>query len=556
MEELKDKPTKINTFNVSLDDEVIARGGVGSWKKNKGSRAYVYTITSFRTGAENLEIGVQYAVTYQTDGKVGPPTHDTLYYNKKSKQGYLFSTLNKLMHDDEEGQEVIPSKHLSHFGILGYGINALENKPVMPIVDFTYSNPEQAFVWNGEQVQVPDQIDFSETPSGSTIEEKFSSKISTAREFQLNLKAKVGLSVEDPETDLTFSGEAKAANELFSQNKGSWALNVYYNRADISFIKLTRIDYASSLVPDVVEAIEACGTDPERIADFYDTYGTHVLNSAHIGGQLNIKTSLRIDSKSNKEISTGSINIEGAVKSENDDYINGKIKFDERDEHTSKIYRDISNTQILLIGGDVTTKDEKTWRRSLLKSNVPTRSAGKTVHGYGVAGAADHTGNTNLGLVLLQYVEIYKMLGLGKAQEEAFEEVFNTHMNGQNPFDNTPQRLIPEMSHDHPISIADIEKAKAKGQALPNRQTFEMRGWMATYVTKAGLYGKPGSWADVSCKSDAEPGGWTTKRIYAGEELNLRDKTPYLSKYMYIQVDTYGGDNEAVVYTNNQMVSW
>jgi hypothetical protein len=25
---------------------------------------------------------------------------------------------------------------------------------------------------------------------------------------------------------------------------------------------------------------------------------------------------------------------------------------------------------------------------------------------------------------------------------------------------------------------------------------------------------------------------------------------------MYIQVDTYGGDNEAVVYTHNEMVSW
>jgi len=550
----KQKEWDVNRFTVYTSEadrdnqnNPIAQGGTGT-RSTRGGHPEKFNIVFVNAPVE-LQQGTQYYVTYwEKQGSQFQSRKAEPYYDRHKGNNHIFS---KVQSRSGEG-----SMHLSNFGMLGYGINAVENEPTTPIVEFTYENPSQSFTWNGEQIQVPDQIDFNETPRGITVDEQFNSKITTAREYQAKLKTKVGLSVEDPETDLTFSGSARYANELFSKNKGNWALEIYLRRADILFLELTKFDYADHLLEEVQEAIAACGTDPEKIAGFYDTYGTHVLKSAHIGGQLNIKTSVKIDSRTNTEISKGGIDIDAAVKIEDEDYINGKIKFDTRDQITNKVYREISTKQILLIGGDVSTKDEETWRKSLLNSKIPVRGSGKNIHGPGFASLQGSARDTNLGLVLLEYIEIYKVLGLDEEQNEAFEKGFNDYMDGLNPFDNTPQRLMPEMNRDYPISIAEIERTKAKGGVLPNRRTFEMRGWMATYVTSAGLQGKPGSWVDVSCKSDAEPGGWTRKRIYAGEVLNLRDKTPYLSKYMHIQVDAYGGDNEAVVYTNNELTSW
>lgn len=528
--------------------DAIATGGTGE-SNQRGSEARTFRVEF--ANPETFSTDENYFIKYKK-GNSGNEVLTTLYYKTKNK------TNNKTQYKFSVTRSGIDEalKRLSNFSILGYGIDAIENEPRLPIVNFTYDDTSNSFEWNGEKIQVPDQIAFSETPSGNTTNDKFTNKITTAREFQGNLKAKAGLSMDDPETDLTFSGNARYTNEMFSKSKGNWALEIYLNRADISFLKLAQINYADSLTVEVEAAIEACGNDSQKIIDFYDTYGTHVLRSAHVGGQLNIKTSLKIDSKANKEISRQNINIDGSVKNENDEYINGNIKFDTRDQNTNKVYREISATQIVLIGGDVTTKDEKTWRTSLLNSKIPVRGSGKNIHGPGFVASQDGTGNTSLGLVMLEYTEIYKMLGLDKEQEKAFEKVFKSYMNGVNPYENTPQRLMPEMTNDHPIHIAGIEKAKSEGRALPNRQTFEMRGWMATYVTSAGLYGKPGSYVDVRCMSDAELGGWTQQRIYAGEVLNLREKTAYMSKYMYIEVEHYHGDNEAIVFTNNEMVSW
>lgn len=83
-----------------------------------------------------------------------------------------------------------------------------------------------------------------------------------------------------------------------------------------------------------------------------------------------------------------------------------------------------------------------------------------------------------------------------------------------------------------------------------------MRGWMATYETYAGLEAMPGAFAIVQCKSDAELGGWTEKKVYAGETVQLRGKTPYLSAYMDVRVISVVGDNGATVYARNKLVSW
>jgi hypothetical protein len=62
----------------------------------------------------------------------------------------------------------------------------------------------------------------------------------------------------------------------------------------------------------------------------------------------------------------------------------------------------------------------------------------------------------------------------------------------------------------------------------------------------------------VQCKSDAEPGGWTEKTVYAGENVLLRGKTPYLSKYMDVKFVEIHGDvgADVLVYARNRLVSW
>ncbi|UOB18330.1 MAC/perforin domain-containing protein [Abyssalbus ytuae] len=479
----------------------------------------------------NLKKNEQYSISYVEELSRKPSSNVIVTYIKKEGENLRF----------KKGSEIdSKQKHISNFGIIGYGINTLENEPTSSIIDFTFNN-EQSFKWNNENISIPDQIDFNETPTGQSVKGTFSSKIITSREYQLDMMSKLGLSAKDPETCLTFKGNADLTNNFFSNKSGDLAIELYTNRVDISFLELIKINYSKFLNEEVKEAIKSCGGYLDKIIDFYKTYGTHVIKSAHIGGQMNMKTTVRIDHKTNKEISKNKIDITANVKAENNDHINGSVNFDKRNEGTSKLFRDISEKQISLIGGNVSTKDEETWRQSLLNSKIPLR-------GESISDSVSQKGdsdNTNLGLVGIQYTEIYNVLDLDPTQKEAFEKAFDKYMNGINPFDNTPQRLKPRMDYDNPIYVAS-----------PNRKTFKMRGWGATYVTSAGLYGKPGSWAIVRCKSDAEPGGWDEKTIYAGEKVELRGKTAYMSGLMYIEVVSSGKDNDAVIYTENTLVSW
>jgi len=108
-------------------------------------------------------------------------------------------------------------------------------------------------------------------------------------------------------------------------------------------------------------------------------------------------------------------------------------------------------------------------------------------------------GQHYLGLINVQYVPIHDVLQLTAQEREPFAASLKKLLGGRNPFAASVQRFDPEV----PESVA-IEKGK--------HTRFTMRGWMATYKTYAGLRGRPGAYATVQCKSDAEPGGWTERR--------------------------------------------
>lgn len=386
------------------------------------------------------------------------------------------------------------AKRLSSYAIIGYGIDIVNNEPKEPLVEFTYEK-QQTFSWQGQEVLIPDQILFDETPSRHWEQGSFKNKITTSREFQRDMCAKVGLSVTDPETNLTFGGDAKFTNELFSQSSSKWALELHINNYDVAFLQLKRIDLAKALLPDILEAIADCGIDENKINNFYDIFGTHVLKSAAIGGKMQVRTSVKLDVNADEEVRVNKVDIGGNIKTEGEDYIKGKLKFSERDKNTQATYRKISNVDVMLIGGDVTSPDESEWLSSLNNSTIPTRGTAfmnNFLKAPGFVANYKEATTQNLALVDTKYIEIYKVLALSKEQEQAFEACLKKYLKGINPFEDKVQRLEPEMNKSFPI--------ERKGE----KRRFKMKGWMASYETYAGLKAKPGAWVIVECKSDAE----------------------------------------------------
>lgn len=441
----------------------------------------------------------------------------------------------------------IPFK-LSDYSILGYGYDIISDESKEPIAKFTYSN-SQKFTWNGKDILIPDQITYSETPSGSWGLPSFASIVKNSRAFQRDMAVKVGLSIKNPETNMIFAKDSVISNEMFTQKDSKSTLHLFMNHYYFSFLQFKSIHLANNLLDDVRQAIIDCQKSPEKIKHFYDTYGTYVVKSAGIGGQLQVRTSIKLDVQSNKEMSTNGVKFDVEVKQENNEFLKGNLKFSDRSQSTSKLYRKVSRVAISLLGGEVTADNQENWRKTLDRSDIPTQGSVFSSMSYKAPGfAASLSGNStqNLALINLQYVPIYEALHFADhTQKTAFVDTFNEHMKGVNPFHDDVQRLVPEMDSSKRI-------ANKKGSQV----VFTMRGWAATYETYAGLKAAPGNYVVVECKSNAEPGGWTRKKIYAGEEIQLRGKTAYFSKYMHVRVVQPANDPGAKISAENRLVTW
>lgn len=439
-----------------------------------------------------------------------------------------------------------PGKRISNYGIIGYGIDVITTSTRAKIADFTYNKPEQVFRWNGEDIRVPDQINLSQSPHGDFGLNEFSGRMSTARDIQLKMKNSFRVSGEDPETDLTFSAYASSANEMMSTSDSRSVFSLYEAEYTYVFLGLTQVNIDTCLTQAVRRAAVDCRKDRHLIRMFYDTFGTHFVKSADVGGLLHIRTSIRLNAETSKEAVESNLDIGGSVQDENGDYAKGRIDFNVRDDHTSKLYRNVSVHNVECVGGLQAAPNVRVWGESLLESQIPTwedDGVSNFVNTGRFVGKKPVSENVNLGLVNVRYGEIYKYLGLYPEQEQAFKAVLSDCLSGVNPFKNDTYRLKPDMDYSHALK---------KGQ----KATFDMIGWFATYETYVGLAGKPGSRALVRCKSDAEWSGWTEKMVYAGEKIQLRNKTAYLSAYMVVEFMESFDDDGATVFAVNKLVPW
>jgi MAC/Perforin domain len=422
---------------------------------------------------------------------------------------------------------------ISDYGILGYGIDIVNNEPLQPVVDFTYIG-KKTFSFD-RPILLPDQFIFDPTPVHKMTDLRYSGIMTTARQYQVDLSAEVGLGGEVDGVE--FSGSAKSVNKMFSRETQTSIRQYISINAEYIILRISAIRAADALRPAVVDAARAASNVDGAVA-FYRSYGTHLVKEASVGGRMSVSTELSLTSSNSKSITENSVKIDGEAKTEAGEYVNGSIDFGVRSQKTSRDYRSNSTVKLNLIGGDIAAPKTEKWRDSLKQSEIATRSDLSSHPGTLSSGPHHY-----LGLIGLKYVPLHSVLNLTPDRRTTFEKALKQYLGGINPFDDSPQRFKP-----------DVPESTAVKPGGSHR--FGMRGWMATYETYAGLEGKPGSYAVVKCKSDAEAGGWTEGKVYAGETIKLREKTAYMSGNMDVTFVSASGDDGATVYFRNLLVSW
>lgn len=427
---------------------------------------------------------------------------------------------------------------ISDYGILGYGIDIVENQPLQPVLGFTYDK-KQSFEFQ-KKLLVPDQFRFDPTPRHKLTDQRFSGVMQSAREYQSSLCTSVGLARAE---GAEFSGEAQSANGLFEGHSSKSVREYVSVCGEYIILGLDGVGLRQAALPAVVSAARAALTGEGSFADFFAEYGTHVVSEASIGGQMKVNTDLTLDATTSKTITSSRIDIGGQAKVEAAGYLSGKLSFDSRLTSSDSTYRKCSNVAVSLVGGDIAAKDFNAWRDSLNNSEIFGHEPGVQAAQrflQPIEGSPKHY----LGMVNPQYVPLHTLLGLTDDDQARFAAALKKHLGGANPFAQVVQRLDPTVPESSAIKLG-------------NTFRFTMRGWMATYETYAGLSARPGAYAVVQCKSDAEPGGWTEETVYAGETVMLRGKTPYLSRYMDVKfVSLHGDDGGARVHARNRLVSW
>jgi hypothetical protein len=423
---------------------------------------------------------------------------------------------------------------ISDYGILGYGVDIVHNEPLQPVAALTYDSQQQ-FLFN-DAILIPDQFTIDPTPVHRMTDMRYSGVMTTAREYQQNLVNKVGLG--GTVKGVEFSGNAAVVNSRFTGESDTTVRQYIEINAEYLIFRIAAARLDGAVLPAVSDAARSAAGSVEAALAFYRTYGTHVVKEASIGGEMSITTQLTLTSAASRKIVENNVKLDVDAKAEAAAYASRKIAFSARSGEVSKDFRGSSSVTVTLTGGNIAAPDADAWRDSLTQSAIPARSDVSSHPGTRADGPRFY-----LGLVGVQYTPIQRILNLNPAETAVFDEALSRYLGGRNPFAKEPRRFTPNV----PESVA-IKPGKS--------HRFKMRGWMATYETYAGLRARPGAYAVVQCKSDAEPGGWTEARVYAGETVTLRDKTPYLSAYMDVKFVSAYGDDGAIVYARNRLVSW
>ena len=429
---------------------------------------------------------------------------------------------------------------ISDYGILGYGIDIIENQPLQPLIGFTYDK-QQTFEFQ-KKILIPDQFRFDPTPQHKLTDQRFSGVMQSAREYQRNLCTERGLG--GVVGGVEFSGEAKNVNGLFESQSGKSAREYVSICGDYIILGLDGVGLRHAALPAVVDAARAVLAGQGSFTGFFAEHGTHIVSKAGIGGQIRINTDLTLDATVSKSMSSAKIDISAQAKVEAVGYASGKTSFDTRVSTSDATYRKCSNVAVSLVGGDIAAKDFNAWRDSLNVSEIFSHEVGAEPELRFAQPPLEGGPKHYLGLVNPQYVPLHSVQGLSDEGLARFETALKQHLAGANPFAETVQ-LDPTVPESSEVKLGDNVR-------------FTMRGWMATYETYAGLSARPGAYAVVQCKSDAEPGGWTEKTVYAGETVTLRGKTGYVSRCMDVKfVSLHGDDGKGSrVHARNRLVSW
>ncbi len=430
---------------------------------------------------------------------------------------------------------------ISDYGILGYGVDIINNQPLQPLVAFTYDK-KQTFEFQ-KKILIPDQFRFDPTPQHKLSDQRFSGVMQSAREYQRNLSTERGLGgVVD---GVEFSGEASTVNSLFKSESSKTARQYVSICGEYVILGLDGVLIREAIQPAVKEAARAVLGGHGSFTDFFAQYGTHIVSKASVGGQIKINTDLTLDTTSSKTMSSARVSISAQAKLEAVGYASGKMSFDTRSTTDDTTYRKSSNVAVSLTGGNIAAKDFNGWRDSLNCSEIFSHPIGAEANLRFAQPPQDGSAKHYLGLVNHQYVPLHSVLSLNDDNLAKFAAALKKYLGGVNPFEDKVQRLDPAVPESSAIKLGKSHR-------------FTMRGWMATYETYAGLCARPGAHAVVQCKSDAEPGGWTEKTVYGGENVLLRGKTGYLSKYMDVKFVKIHGDEGAdvLVYARNRLVSW
>jgi hypothetical protein len=208
-----------------------------------------------------------------------------------------------------------PPPQLSHYVANGY--NARDGNFLgVPVFTLSYAQGNTVY-WNSVNRDVPDQI------SASLNTQYFQGTQTQLMETKADYDRSYSVTVGAEYAGVTYSGSASSSllyrGNLFTSTSSTYGLN-YYVQCLLSFERLDHTldaGFATALknLPAPIDTPDA----QQQYIDFFNTYGTHYLETGTMGGSIIMETDVRddlIESTSALEVSTAiTAGYQGAVAS-------------------------------------------------------------------------------------------------------------------------------------------------------------------------------------------------------------------------------------------------
>lgn len=402
------------------------------------------------------------------------------------------------------------------YAILGWGIDIAQNQPVQKIVEFTYDKQQVFDLY--KRVLIPDQFAPDPTPRHDLKELRTSDVMQSAREYQSHLSTEFGLG--GTAEGVEFSTEADVTNDQFRSTNRKTVHQYVSVASEYEFLRLDGVGLQDGILPEVVNAARFALRGSGSFTDFFMTFGTHILKSASLGGQIKTETTLVLDATSARIVASTGVDTRIEAKNEALGYFSNEISFDTRSSVSDTTYRTHSTVNVALEGGNPAARDFDAWQDSLEDSDIPTTQM--------TTDAPLLAGRHYLALVRRRYVPLHTLLGLSREDTNRFNNALRTYLGGHNPFDDTVHRLNPEVPESDALREGETRRFHIKA--------------VSNYTTYAGLEARPGAYALVKHRPSSHS-YWTEKRVYAGETIILHKKDWYVGDHIDVKFTYLSGDD-------------